>query len=157
MQVVRNVAALAALVVGALPSTAGAGARIVAGHPPVVDSFQVVLLRGSSVSLVTGTGDGVTSEVTIRPDPRPPSEVNKTDPEASLRQSWVDAQPSSTTYYVFFGGPYSSHPVNLLVFVPVHKDDPLQLRHSFPPHRLGRPDSRLPLQRSRVRGFTGRP
>ncbi len=158
MQVVRTVAALAALAVGSFPSATGAAERIVARHPPVVDSFQVVLVRGSSVSLVTGGGDGVTSEVTIRPDPRPPSsETSETDAEAPPRQSWVQEQPSSTTYYIFLGGPYSSYPVNLLGFVPVHKDDPLQLRRSFRPHRLGRPDSRPQVHRSRVRGFTRRP
>ncbi len=158
MQVVRTVAALAALAVGVFPSATGAGERVVAGHPPVVDSFQVVLVRGSAVSLVTGGGDGVTSEVTIRPDPRPPSsETNETDPEAPPRQSWVKEQPSSTTYYIFFGGAYSSYPVNLLGFVPIDKDDPLQLLHSFSPHSLGRPASRPQVHRSRVRGFTRRP
>ncbi len=158
MQVVQTVAALAVLAVGAFPSATGAGERVVAAHPPVVDSFQVVIVRGSSVSLVTGGGDGVTSEVTIRPDPRPPaSEKNGTDPEAPPRQSWVKEQPSSTTYYIFLAGPYSSYPVNLLGFVPVHKDDPLQLHRSFPPKGLGRRDSRPQVHRSRVRGFTQRP
>ena len=159
MQVVRTVAALAVLAVGAFPSATGAGERVVAAHPPVVDSFQVVVVRGSSVSLVTGGGDGVTSEVTIRPDSRPPSsETDGTDAEAPPRQSWVKEQPSSTTYYVFFGGSYSSYPVNFAVgFLPVHKDDPLQLRHGLHPHSLGRPDSRPQVHRSRVRGFTRRP
>ena len=158
MQVVRIVAALAALAVGALASPAGAGERVFARHPPVADSFQVVIVRGSSVSVVTGGAAGVTSEVTIRSDPRPPSsETNETDPEAPPRQTWVNEQPSSPTYYVFFGGPYSSYPVNLLGFLPVHKDDPHRLRHSFPAHSLGRPDSRPQLHRSRSRGFTRRP
>ncbi len=158
MQVVRTVAALAALAVGVFPSATGAGDRVVAGYPPVVDSFQVVLVRGSAVSLVTGGGDGVTSEVTIGPDPRPPSsETNEAEAEAPQRQNWVLEQPSSTTYYIFLGGPYYSYPMNLSRFVPVHKDDPLRLRRSFRPHRLGRPDSRPQVHHSQVRGFTRRP
>ena len=156
MQVVQTVAALVVLAVGAFPSATGAGERVVARQPPVVESFQVVLVRGSSVSLVTGGGDGVTSEVMIRPDPRPPSsETNEAEPEAPPRKSWVKEQPSSTTYYVFLEGPYSSYPT--LGFLPVHNDDPHHLRHSFPQHRLGRPASRPQVQRSRVRGFARRP
>ncbi len=158
MQVVPTVAALVVLAVGAFPSATGAGERVVARQPPVVDSFQVVLVRGSSVSLVTGGGDGVTSEVMIRPDPRPPSsETNEAEPEAPARKSWVKEEPSSTTYYIFLEGAYSSYPVNSLGFVPLHKNEPHQLRHSFPQHSLGRPASRPPVQRSRVRGFRRRP
>jgi hypothetical protein len=133
---------VAALVIGGEPVQADSLARekIAAESVPDESAFQVAVVRGSTVSLVTGAENGEISEVTIREDPRPARSETRKDSESSPPRLVETERAMSTAYYVFIDDDRRRDPTSFVSFAPK--------RH----HRYGHPRHlRSKDGRSRIR------
>ena len=122
---------VAALVIGGEPVQADSLARekIAAESVPGEGAFQVAVVRGSTVSLVTGAESGEISEVTIREDPRPARSETRQDSESSLPRLVETNRTKSTTYYVVIDDFRRRNPTIFVNFVPKRHH-----RHGHPRH-----------------------
>ncbi len=122
---------VAALVIGGEPAQADSPARekVAAESVPDEGGFQVVVVRGSTVSLVTGAETGEISEVTIREDPEPARSETRKDSESSPPRLVETEHTKSTTYYVFIDDVRRWYPTSFVSFVPKRHH-----RHGHPRH-----------------------
>ncbi len=150
-----TVIAVAALAIAGEPSRADAPAREKVAAESISDEggFQVVVVRGSTVSLVTGAESGEISEVTIREAPARSEE--RRDSAFSPPRLRETKRTESTTYYVFLNETSQGYPASFRGFAPIRhhryghlrhvriKDGHPRIRHHGGLHRF--PRSRPPV------------
>ncbi|MHC5052579.1 MAG: hypothetical protein ACYTGK_18465 [Planctomycetota bacterium] len=88
------------------------GAPVEVRCEPTSEPFEVVVVRGASVSRVTGTESGEVHEEVIREDPRPaePTPEPEPEPTRSARRS-DDAEPQQTVVVYVVRGSTTAYPI----------------------------------------------
>ncbi len=153
-RILGTVAALASLAMAAGSSGADpSGGKAALDRPAAdEDGFQVVVVRGSMVARVTGTGSGEILEVTLREAPRPPSDATRRERAAPSPRHDEREHPAPSMYFVYIDIDYPSYQGHFPGLVPArhHRHHHLgQARPKAGPRRL---HSHGVARRFRVRG-----